>query len=619
MLKIRYVSLISLLCLPQNISLFGSQTKQISNQNTPVTEVFLESVSQSVGTSSLHSFSSSALQAATALATVSETESKIKQEHLMLKYTIKSQKLDAVNIKKIESTIGYQFKDKKLLIQALTTRAKDLKKNYERYEYFGDTVLELMITKMLLHEYPNASEGDLTCAGSSLVRQEALAALCLRLGLYKYIQDTRPIIPISSLCDIIESTVGAIYEDGGEKAAQEFAIRFFLPMIQGKGCPQQMAKIIRTAAQEIQENITYRLKKNKKDYMLVKSPGTGVVTKPQSQKKGPKNQTKADPKRLALYLAEKDFITKNLDKKYQENLVRLAIDLGYQSLQKMPILKLSWNMGKKANFRVRLHTLMQMLGHKIPTYVFQENNESAEKRFTCTLACHPFKPAANSAPTKAEAEETVAETVYKQIQKTVLVTEDFMYDAKKAIDALDPKDPVTSLNVLCQKLGLQAPTYISYFKEKNNAVALYTCLNAPWLTTEIRGTSCATVNESKAAAARKLISLIQHVTQGYIEPKRVQFLHMLGDTNDPVSALNTLCQTCALEQPKVETHLCEGPVSDGLLFQTVMTVADKHWGNKIIAGEKASSKVAAEKSTAAKILRYLANKMFEEELTPAQS
>jgi hypothetical protein len=74
-----------------------------------------------------------------------------------------------------------------------------------------------------------------------------------------------------------------------------------------------------------------------------------------------------------------------------------------------------------------------------------------------------------------------------------------------------------------------------------------------------------------------------------------------------------------LEQPKIETHACEGRISDGLFFQTTITITDKHWGNKVIAGDKDHSKTNAEKSAATKILNYFANKMFEEELAPARA
>ncbi len=385
MLTLRHVSLIFLLCAPQNITVFASQAAR----------TFSSSALESLAAGSLSSFSSSSAQQVVALGTVSEAESKSKEEGLKLTYTITSKPLDAAALKKIEGSIGYQFKNKKLLVQALTTRAKDPKKNYERHEYFGDTVLEMQVTKILLREYPDATEGELTVAGSSLVRQEALAALCSRLGLHEYIQDSKPIVPLSSLCDIVESIIGAIYEDGGEKAAQDFTVRCFLPMVQGKRCPEEMARIIFAAARETQEDVIY--KKDNKGYMLVKSPGTGLVIKPQSQKKVPKSKTKADPVRLALYLAEKEFITRELDAKYQQSLVRLATDLDYKPLAKMPALNLTWNIGKKPNFRVRLQNLMQMLGCKTPAYMVQEDESNQKARFACTLAMHPFKPVTSSA------------------------------------------------------------------------------------------------------------------------------------------------------------------------------------------------------------------------------
>ncbi|MCX5921840.1 MAG: putative dsRNA-binding protein [Candidatus Dependentiae bacterium] len=533
---------------------------------------------------------------------------------LEMEHKIKGEKFDASTIKKIESTIGYQFKNKKLLMKALTTRAKNPDENYERYEYFGDKVLDVVIAKILLQEYPDAPEGALTGARQALVSQEPLAALCLRLGLHEYIQDAKSSVPLSSLCDIVESTVGAICEDGGSMAAQDFVLRFFLPMIKDKKCPQMTSVLVKAAASTLKEDVRYEYKDD--TCILTKSAGKGCVTT--NLDKGYKLKgsydTKKDPKRLARYCAEREFIQKELDEKYQECVVRLATDADYKPMDNVPALTMSWNVGEKDNYRVCLHTVMQMLGRQNPSYSFKDGDQSAGTRFVCTLDNHLFESPTCSASTKSEAEEAVAQIAYKEIQKAVILTKDLVHDSQ-AIAALDKKDPVTSLNLMCQALKLQAPTYTNHYREKNGAVALYSRMGAPWLMTEIEGPLEATVNEAKVRVAARVTSLMQHFSDGYIEPKKLQLLCDLGGTTEPLGTLIRLSQATGLQNPRIETTICEGPVSEGLCFETAITVADKKWGNRVITGCKAPSKAEAERAAAKKALNYVANKMFEDEIT----
>ena len=84
-------------------------------------------------------------------------------------------------IGELEKKIGYQFRDKSLLKQALThssfaneQRINKLK-DYERLEFLGDAVLELISSDFLFHENPQMPEGKLTKLRSSMVCEPALA------------------------------------------------------------------------------------------------------------------------------------------------------------------------------------------------------------------------------------------------------------------------------------------------------------------------------------------------------------------------------------------------------------------------------------------------------------
>ncbi len=150
------------------------------------------------------------------------------------------------NLTELEEIIGYEFKQKGLLRQALThssfANEKHMKKHSdnERLEFLGDAVLELVSSEFLFRNYPNLPEGDLTKLRASLVCEPTLA-MCTReiaLGKYLYLgkgeNQTGGRGRKSILSDALEAVIGAIYLDGGFEAAQAFVQRFILTDIEHK-------------------------------------------------------------------------------------------------------------------------------------------------------------------------------------------------------------------------------------------------------------------------------------------------------------------------------------------------------------------------------------------------
>ncbi len=135
--------------------------------------------------------------------------------------------------------LPYTFNDPRYLTAALTHPSFSSDTNYhflsyERLEFLGDAVLELIISDYLFRQYPRASEGDLTRRRAGLVNRVTLASRARELNLPKYIRtQTVPDHPIeeseSVLCDVLEAIIGAVYLDGGMEAARGM-IRFVLPL-----------------------------------------------------------------------------------------------------------------------------------------------------------------------------------------------------------------------------------------------------------------------------------------------------------------------------------------------------------------------------------------------------
>lgn len=143
------------------------------------------------------------------------------------------------NFPAIQDILGYKFHSEELLQTALTHRSclnsPNTKESYERLEFLGDAVLEMLISTHLFIQFPDKMEGFLTAARSSLVRTESLSKICAKHNLHKFILMSRgeelsggrnnP----SILEDVIESLIGALYLDGGLDAAKMFFDKFIVP------------------------------------------------------------------------------------------------------------------------------------------------------------------------------------------------------------------------------------------------------------------------------------------------------------------------------------------------------------------------------------------------------
>lgn len=135
------------------------------------------------------------------------------------------------------------FQDQGLLHQALVHRSYinetggDSIDSYERMEFLGDSVLELVISSELYQLLPGHSEGDLTKGRASLVCRESLAGVARRLGLGDFIllghgeEASQGRGRDSTLAAAMEAVTGAVYLDQGLAHAKDFILRSMAPEI----------------------------------------------------------------------------------------------------------------------------------------------------------------------------------------------------------------------------------------------------------------------------------------------------------------------------------------------------------------------------------------------------
>ena len=135
----------------------------------------------------------------------------------------------------VEKSLGYVFTDDAWLAQALTHPSFDQKKStnlaYERLEYLGDAVLELVVSRELFTLFPKSDEGELTKLRSGIVSRRHLSELAHDLGwgeclaLSPQLEKSGGRETLSILANTFESVIGAVMMDSNYNAARKVSLR----------------------------------------------------------------------------------------------------------------------------------------------------------------------------------------------------------------------------------------------------------------------------------------------------------------------------------------------------------------------------------------------------------
>lgn len=169
--------------------------------------------------------------------------------------------------KQLEEKINYSFQNPDLLKQAVThsSFANEQKinreKDYERLEFLGDAVLELVSSSYIFHHYQDMPEGKMSKFRSALVCEPALAEVARNLELGRYLRLGKGEEAgggrerESIIADIVEAIIGAIYLDGGFDKAKDFIEAFVLSDLEKK----QLFYDSKTVLQEIVQSSTSEL------------------------------------------------------------------------------------------------------------------------------------------------------------------------------------------------------------------------------------------------------------------------------------------------------------------------------------------------------------------------
>ena len=132
----------------------------------------------------------------------------------------------------LEEICKYRFNNRQYLIQAFTHRSisNQPRKTYERLEFLGDAVIDIVVSRELMREFPEGDEGILTQKRSALVQKTFLATMGQLLKLLDFVQIESTVdlkeekIAVKQSANLFEALVGAIYLDGGIEPAKQLIL-----------------------------------------------------------------------------------------------------------------------------------------------------------------------------------------------------------------------------------------------------------------------------------------------------------------------------------------------------------------------------------------------------------
>lgn len=155
----------------------------------------------------------------------------------------RSSENDEAALQELERRLGYRFRDRALLVRALTHRSFANERGQqapdnEVLEFLGDAVLGLIVSDLLCKRHPYFSEGQVSKLKSFLVSASTLSMLGEKLGLGEFVllgrgeEKSAGRGKGSILANTFEAIIAALYSDGGLECAEQFVVQRIEPLIE---------------------------------------------------------------------------------------------------------------------------------------------------------------------------------------------------------------------------------------------------------------------------------------------------------------------------------------------------------------------------------------------------
>jgi ribonuclease-3 len=181
---------------------------------------------------------------------------------------VKKRKAANPDLHQLEEIIAYEFEDSRLLERAVTHRSwaheqvapgseeEARRLHNEALEFIGDSVLGLVVANHLFLSNPNTTEGELSRMKHRLVSASTLARVAEEIGLGEFLrlgvgeEKTGGRGKRALLADTFEAVLGAIFLDGGLRAASDFVMHAFGAELEEASPEQAAAADYKTLLQE---------------------------------------------------------------------------------------------------------------------------------------------------------------------------------------------------------------------------------------------------------------------------------------------------------------------------------------------------------------------------------
>ena len=130
------------------------------------------------------------------------------------------------------SKLNYEFSNTNILLEAITHKSIS-KVNYERLEFLGDAVIQLIITEYLYKKYPDHQEGHLSREKQAIVSKKVLSNISINIGLPNILRsnnlaiESNDSLKESLSTDIMESIIGAIFLDSDYRQCEKIILKTF--------------------------------------------------------------------------------------------------------------------------------------------------------------------------------------------------------------------------------------------------------------------------------------------------------------------------------------------------------------------------------------------------------
>ena len=182
-----------------------------------------------------------------------------------------------MDLEKLERSIEYTFKDKKLLKQALTHTSyayENKVESNEKLEFLGDSILEFISSKYIYNNYKKLREGEMTKVRAEVVCEDSLYKVAQKHNFSDFIligkseYGTGGNFKPAILADSIEATIAAIYFDGGLTEAERFIVDNLKEAIENSTKHVGMKDFKTVLQEKLQENGDVHIK-----YTVIKETG----------------------------------------------------------------------------------------------------------------------------------------------------------------------------------------------------------------------------------------------------------------------------------------------------------------------------------------------------------